>query len=134
MNETTLQDLTFQDLQQKADDIQKKLDKYEQNLLKLYNSEKGAESQETFAKYLMESISFYRQRYTKITHIIDCIVTRSIFNSDHVCSCVNDSPVQEDSAKEDVKPNSSVKKQTPAEELQAPVDEEHPSVQYEDCE
>ena len=76
-----MQTVTFQDLKQNAEEIQKKLDKYEQTLFRIYNSEKGDVGQESFVKYLTDSIEFYRVRQSRLTGLMDSIIGQSLAGS-----------------------------------------------------
>ena len=71
----------FQDLKQNAEDVQKKLDKYEQTLFRIYNSEKGNAGQESFVQYLTDSIDFYRARQSRLLGLMDNIIGGECVNN-----------------------------------------------------
>ena len=70
----------FQHLRQNIEDIQKKLDKHEQTLFRIYNSEKGEAGQEEFVKYLTNSIYFYRARQSKLSNIADHALAQQVID------------------------------------------------------
>ena len=69
---------TAENLQNTIDELQKKIDKYEQALFRVFNSEKGLEGQDTFIKYLTDSVEFYRTRQVRQTGLMDNMVAQDL--------------------------------------------------------